>query len=135
LPSAAGAGILFQRKGIVMNQPVPSSTGFDLNRPTVVALLYLASFVVGITSLIGVILAFIWKGERPGDWTESHFTYLINTFWIGLAGGIVGVILTFILIGIPLLLAVAVLVIVRSIKSLLAAQNRQPMPNGGGGLI
>lgn len=113
-----------------MNQPVPSN-GFDLNRPTIVALLYLASFVVGITGIVGVVLAFIWRGERPGDWTESHYTYLINTFWIGLAGGIVGGILTIVLIGFLLLGAVAIWVIVRSVKSLLAAQQRAPMPDPG----
>lgn len=118
-----------------MNQPAHSSSGFDMNRPTIVALLYLASFVVGITGLVGLILAFIWKGENPGDWTESHFTYLINTFWIGLIGGAVGVVLSIVLIGIPLLIAVAVLVIVRTLKSLLAAQKQQAMPNAGSWLL
>lgn len=124
----AGAGPCGPDKGDVMNQPAPSN-GFDLNRPTIIALLYLASFVVGITGLVGLILAFIWKGERPNDWTASHYTYLINTFWIGLIGGIVGAILTLLLIGFLILLGVAVLVIIRTIKSLLAAQQRAPMPD------
>ena len=31
--------------------------GFDLNRPTIVSLLYLSSFVFGVTAIVGVVLA------------------------------------------------------------------------------
>lgn len=114
--------------GVSMNEPV-SAGQFDFNRPTIVALCYLASAVTGVSALVGLVLAYIWRGERPGDWTESHFEYLINTFWISVVGGILGVILSIVLIGIPILIAVAVLTIVRVVKSLLAAQKREPMPN------
>ena len=110
--------------------PAPSS-GFEFNNPTIISLLYLASFVVGISGIIGVVLAFVWRGEPKADWEVSHYQYLINTFWIGLIGGIAGVILTMVLIGLLVLLAVAVLVIVRSVMSLLNAQKHQPMPNPG----
>lgn len=112
-----------------------TSSGFDLNQPTIISLLYLASFVSGFTGIVGVVLAFIWRGETKAEWEASHYQYLINTFWIGLAGSILGVILTIVLIGIPLLIAVAVLVIIRSVMSLVAAQKREPMPNPGSWLI
>lgn len=112
--------------------PKPTSTsGFDFNQPTIISLLYLASFVTGVTAIIGVILAFVWRGEPKADWEASHYTYLINTFWLGLVGGFVGVLLSIVLIGIPLLIAVSVLVIVRTVLSLLNAQKRAPMPNPG----
>ena len=62
------------------------SAGFDFNNPTIVSLLYLSSFVLGVTSIVGVVLAYVWKGEPHPDWQDSHFQYLINTFWLGLVG-------------------------------------------------
>ena len=114
-------------------QPQPPATGgFEFNHPTVISLLYLASFVTGLTAIVGVVLAYVWRGEaRQAPWLESHYAYLIRTFWIGLIGTVAGVILTMILIGIFVLLGTAVLVIVRSVMSLLAAQKREPMPNPG----
>ncbi|MEW9854648.1 DUF4870 family protein [Novosphingobium sp. M1R2S20] len=102
---------------------------FELNRPTIISLLYLASCVVGITAIIGVILAYIWRNEPQDAWEGSHFEYLINTFWIGFVGAIISTILILVLIGLPLLLAVLVLVLVRSVMSLLNAQKHAAMPN------
>lgn len=110
-------------------QPVQSGQGFDANRPTVISLLYLASFVTGITGLVGIVLAHVWSGEDQEPWMASHYTYLIRTFWIGFVVSIIGTILTFVLIGIPILLATAVWVGVRSVMSLLKAQRREPMPD------
>ncbi len=103
--------------------------GFELNNPTIVSLLYLASFVVGITGLIGLVLAYLWKGEHHAEWESSHYQYLIRTFWIGLIGSIAGLILLLIVIGVFVLIGVAVLVVVRSVMSLVKAQKREPMPN------
>lgn len=117
-----------------MNQPA-SSPGFDLNKPTIIALCYLASFVVGFSGLVGVVLAFVWKGEAEADasrsWEASHYTYLINTFWIGLIGTVVGVLLMIVLIGFLVLLATVALVGVRSVLSLINAQKQMPMPEPG----
>jgi uncharacterized membrane protein len=105
------------------------STGFDFNRPTIIALLYLASFVVGVTGIVGIVLAYVWRSEAGTGWEASHYTYLIRTFWIGLAGSIVGVLLTVVLIGFPLLLAIAIWVVVRSVVALLKAQKQEPIPD------
>lgn len=110
--------------------PAPQG-GFDFNYPTIVALLYLGSFLLGITGLVGVVLAYVWKGEARPAWEASHFQYLINTFWIGFVGSIIGFVLMFVLIGIPILLAVMALFVVRSVLSLVRAQKQEPMPNPG----
>lgn len=107
------------------------NSGFDLNNPTIISLLYLASFVTGITAIVGVVLAFVWRGEPKAAWESSHYEYLINTFWIGLIGSVIGFVLIFVIIGLLILPAVAVLVIVRSVLSLINAQKHQPMPNPG----
>ena len=63
----------------------PQDNGFSMQRPTVVAILYLLNFALGFSVIVGVILAYIWRGEeRTTDWERTHYTYLIRTFWIGL---------------------------------------------------
>lgn len=102
--------------------------GFDLNYPTIINLLYLGSYFTGVTGIIGVILAYVWKGEPHEEWATSHYDYAIRTFWIGLVGTIVGLVLMLILIGFIILFAVAALVVVRTVMSLINAQKKQPMP-------
>lgn len=110
-------------------QPPAQPTGFDLNHPTIVSLLYLASFVFGITGLIGLVLAYVWRNDSPQPWEQSHYTYHIRTFWFGLLGMVIGGVLSLVLIGFLIIFAVAVWVIVRSVVSLLKAQKHEPMPN------
>ena len=107
--------------------PEPVAPGFDLNKATIISLLYIAGFVVGITGLVGFVLALVWKDEVAGTWEESHLQFHIMTFIIGFVVGIIGVILSFILIGIPILLALAVWVLVRSVLALLKAQKHEPI--------
>ena len=109
--------------------PPPASSSFDFNRPTIVSLLYLSSAILGVTGLVGIVLAYVWKGEPHEAWEESHYRYLIRTFWLGLIGSIISVLLMIVLIGFIVLIAVAVLVVVRSVLSLVNAQKKLPMPN------
>lgn len=115
--------------------PAPPSApqgGFDFNYPTIVALLYISSLVVGVTGIVGVVLAYVWKGEaNRAPWEASHFQYLINTFWIGLIGSIIGFLTLILVVGVFIWLAAIVLVIVRSVLSLIRAQKHEPMPNPG----
>ncbi|RJF94083.1 DUF4870 family protein [Sphingomonas cavernae] len=114
-----------------MNDPSRSTdrpvTGFDFNRPTIIALLYLASFITGITAVIGIVLAHIWANEPGEAWGQSHYRYLIRTFWLALAAGAVGVVLTIVLVGFAILFAVTLWVAVRSVVSLVKAQKREPL--------
>ncbi|SFF76744.1 Uncharacterized membrane protein [Novosphingobium sp. CF614] len=111
--------------------PAPIA-GFEFNNPTIISLLYLASYVTGgLTGIIGVVLAFVWRGDPRADWEVSHYQYHINSFWIAIAGTVAGMLLMIVLIGFLLIAAVAILVIVRSVLSLLNAQKHLPMPNPG----
>lgn len=111
------------------NPPPQTGSGFDANKPTIISLLYLASFVTGATALIGIVLAYVWQSDVRGSWEESHIQFLIRTFWIGLVGFIISGILFIVLIGIPLMIAVAAWVGVRSVVSLAKAQRHEPIPN------
>ena len=111
-------------------QPQYAATpGFDFNQPTILSLLYISAFVLGITGLVAVILAYVWKDKPQAAWEASHYQYHIRTFWIWLIGCVVGLILTIVLVGLFVLLGVAVLVVVRSILALIKAQAHEPMPN------
>lgn len=130
-----------------------TQTGVTFQRPAIVAGLYLATLILGLSVFVGLILAYVWRGENDGEpWEESHFTYLIRTFWIGFG---VSVAMVVTVLGAAVWIAAAdpsqgdppaalvVLVVamvgagfltmiwycVRSILSLVAAANRRPMPN------
>jgi len=107
----------------------PATSNFAFNRPTIISLLYFASFVFGVTAVVGVILAYVWRKEPHEDWEDSHYQYLINTFWIGLIGAMASFMLMLVLIGFLLLPLVLVLVVVRAVLSLVNAQKQSPMPN------
>lgn len=107
----------------------PVSASFDLNHPTIISLLYLSSFVLFITGIVGLVLAYVWRSEDHAGWETSHYTYHIRTFWIGLLGIAISAVLMILLVGFLLMLAVAVWVIVRSVLALVNAQKKEPMPN------
>ncbi len=102
---------------------------FQMNKPTVISLFYLASLLGGIPSLIGVILAYVWRREDSAGWAESHYRYHIRTFWLGFAWAIAGVLLMIFGIGFLILLAIPLWFAVRAVKSLMAAQKNEPIAN------
>lgn len=93
----------------------------------VVYYLYLASFITGITGIIGVIIAYMSKDDAP-EWVQSHFQYQIRTFWISLVAGLVATILTFVLIGILVFVALMIWFLVRSVKGLLLVNKGEAHP-------
>ena len=116
-----------------MNDPTqrpdaaPTANGFDLNRPTIIGLLFAASCLTGITAIIGVVLAYVWKGEAHQPWEATHYTSLLRTFWIGVIASVLGVLTLLIGIGFLILLAVGIWALARTIMSLINAQKRAPM--------
>ena len=83
----------------------------------VVYVLYLVGFVIGITSIVGLVLAYINRG-KAGGWVDTHYTWQIRTFWIALLGGIVSIVLMIVGIGFLLIIAVAIWAIIRIVKGL-----------------
>ena len=102
--------------------------GFDFNQPTIISLLFLGSYVTGLTGLVGIVLAHVWQSDNQEEWAASHFTYLIRTFWIGFAAFFVAGVLSIVLIGFLLMPLIAIWVGVRSVMSLIRAQKREPLP-------
>jgi len=94
----------------------------------VIYILYLAGLVIGITGIVGIVLAYINRG-KAGGFVESHYTFLIRTFWIGLLYALISAVLMFVIIGFLLMFAAAVWFIARCILGLQALQRGEPVKN------
>ncbi len=87
---------------------------------TICYALYALSCVIGVTAIAAIIVNYLKRGDVAGTWVASHFEWQIRTFWYGLAGAVISWLLMFVLIGIPLMIAVGVWVIYRIVKGWLA---------------
>ena len=97
----------------------PPAASEDRTAPAIAYGLYLLVFVTGVTPLIGLILAYVNR-DKAGPVAQSHYTFLIYTFWLAIVWCLiasvlllVGIPLSFVLIGIPFALlgwAIAALV-------------------------
>lgn len=79
--------------------------------PAVVYGLYLLGFTNGLTFFIGLIVAYVYRGQA-GPINESHYTFAIRSFWlsiawflVGLALFLFGIPLSLVLIGVPMMIA------------------------------
>lgn len=114
------------------DQPVQHSE--ERNWTIGVWLLYLGGHITLITIIVGLVIAYMKRPQFVGTPYESHMTSAIRTFWIALIGGIISIVLIFVLVGIPLLIALAVWTIFRCVRGLVRAINGQPIENPTGWL-
>lgn len=104
-------------------QAAPSNT-----TAKIVYVLYLLSLVVGVTSLVGVVVAYVNRGEAPEP-LANHYRFQIRTFWMGVVYGLAGLVLLVVGIGWLVLMAEAVWVVVRCVKGLRYLERREAYPN------
>jgi uncharacterized membrane protein len=95
----------------------------------IIYVLYLVGLVFGITALIGVVMAAIYRGDAPADWLRENFTFQIRTFWIGLLYLLIVSALTPLWIGFLLVPAWIVWVVIRCVKGLKAVDRRSAPDN------
>ncbi|CAH0339654.1 DUF4870 domain-containing protein [Rhizobium sp. CECT 9324] len=110
--------------------PTPSSTESwftpgRLNAQLVYGL-YLVSFVVGISGIIGLVIAYMNRGKGAA-WVDTHYTWAIRTFWIGLLYALVSSILAIFFFGLILLFATAIWIVVRCVIGLQKVSANQPI--------
>ncbi len=91
-------------------------------------ILYLVSLIVGITSLIGVVMAYIYRDGAP-EWVQSHYRFQIRTFWIGLLFSLIGLVTLVFLVGWLILLFVVVWWILRCVKGIKYISENKPCPD------
>ncbi len=112
-----------------LRPPAPAGEGWfspgRLNAQVVYAL-YLVSFVVGITGIIGLIMAYVNRGKGE-PWVDTHYTYAIRTFWIGLLYALIASILMLAAIGVILIFGVAIWIVVRCVIGLQKASAGEPI--------
>ena len=94
----------------------------------IIYILYLAGLVTGVTVLIGVVMAYMYRDTAP-DWLKSHYQFQIRTFWIMLLYAIVAGVLTLVFIGFLLFLVLTVWWIIRCVKGLNMLGQRTAYPN------
>lgn len=113
-----------------MNQSVTEGSA-NTSIANIIYVLYLLALFNGITAVIGVIMAYVYKDDAP-EWLRTHYEFQIRTFWMALLIGVIGGVLTVVFIGVAVLLALAVWWIIRCVKGIRYVGDRAPYPNHRG---
>lgn len=97
-----------------------------------VMLVYVLQFIglisAGIAGIIAVVIAHIKSGTVDAAY-QTHLSYQMRTFWYGLAMGIVGGLLTIVLVGWLIILFWWIWTLIRIIKGFLAVNDDRPIDN------
>jgi uncharacterized membrane protein len=94
---------------------------------TVVYALQIASFLLGFTLIVAVIINYIQRDEVAGTWLESHFRWQIRTFWYSLLWLGVGLASLIVVIGFFVLMGSALWLLYRAIKGWLSLEEGKAM--------
>jgi len=111
-------------------EPTPQG---DVSNVRLIYILYLVSFIAGITAIIGVVMAYVNKDDAA-EWLQSHYQFIIHTFWKALVMALISGLLMMVFIGFILIVLVMLWIIVRCVKGLKYVDQRQahPDPTGWG---
>ncbi|SHJ34174.1 DUF4870 family protein [Cycloclasticus pugetii] len=111
-----------------MNKPIAQLGPSTDRTAKTIYTLYLVGLVFGITSIIGIVMAYLNQNDSP-EWLKSHYRFQIRTFWIGILFILVGTLLASVLIGYLVLMFSVVWLIIRCIKGLKLLEQQQEYPN------
>jgi uncharacterized membrane protein len=105
-------------------RPLVSDSGLAV----IVYVLYCLGYFTGFSALIGVIIAHA-KVNDTDPMLRSHYQFQIRTFWIGLLYLAIGIPLSVVLIGLPILIWWFVWSLIRIVKGLIRINERKPIAN------
>ncbi len=94
---------------------------------TVIYALYAASFFIGITAIVAIVMNYVKKEDMAGTFLESHFRWQIRTFWFGLLWGVLGGLTMLIVVGWFVLVANGIWIVYRIVKGWLRLNDNKPM--------
>ncbi len=94
---------------------------------TVIYALYAASYFVGVTAIVAIVMNYVKRDDVAGTFLESHFRWQIRTFWFGVLWGVLGAITFVFVIGWVVLIADGIWVIYRIVKGWLRLNDGKPM--------
>jgi uncharacterized membrane protein len=95
-----------------------------------VYILYLVALVVGITSIAGVIVAYV-KIDTANPVTATHYRFQIRTFWISVLYWVVGCLLALVVVGFAVLAWWFIWYLIRNIKGILLLNENRPVAKPG----
>jgi uncharacterized membrane protein len=93
-----------------------------------VYILYFVGYLTGITSLIGVMIAYLQQYSASSE-LKTHYTFQVRTFWIGVIFLVVGGLLFVSGVGVLILLAGFFWSLMRNVKGVLALNRNEPIAN------
>ena len=89
---------------------------------------------LSLVGIIGVIVAYVSRGDLRGTWAESHLTWLIRTFWWSLLWDAIGLLLLMVTLFLAypiawvIWVATAIWVIYRVVRGFMLFNDRKPIP-------
>jgi len=93
-----------------------------------VYILYLVGSVIPIVGLVGFIIALVNKGKGTSPLADTHYEWLIRSYWMYWAAAAVGLVLLLLIVGYLVLLAAWVVWLVRTIMGLQSLSRNEGMP-------
>jgi uncharacterized membrane protein len=125
-----------QRPRILVATEAAMTLSSETQRPIVanntlaiiVYVLYCVGYFTVISALIGVIIAHV-KVNDTDPVLRSHYQFQIRTFWIGLLYMAIGIPLSMVLIGIPVLAWWLLWSLIRIIKGIISVNECKPIAN------
>ncbi len=97
----------------------------------IVYILYLVSIAIGITAIIGLVMAYVNRDEAP-DWLQTHYRFQIRTFWTGALYLFTGIFLSQFIFGLFIILFWLLWLIVRCTKGIKFLDRKQAYPDPAG---
>ncbi len=111
-----------------MNKPATTEAEQSaITLTTAIYALYAASYFVGVTAVVAIVINYVKKDDVAGTFLESHFRWQIRTFWFGVLWGVLGAITMVFIIGWFVLVANGIWIIYRIVKGWLRLNDGKPM--------
>ena len=89
----------------------------DASTANIIYILYLLSLVLGVTSIVGLVMAYVNRPDAP-EWVQTHYRYQVRTFWIAVLYAVISALTMIIVIGFFFACFTFIWWIVRSAKGL-----------------
>jgi uncharacterized membrane protein len=88
--------------------------------------------LVGLVGIVGLIIAYIKRDEAAETWVASHLRWLIRTFWFSVLWDLIGVVLLFTIVGIPIAIGIwivtAIWVLYRLLRGYMLFKDSKAVP-------
>ena len=106
----------------------PQSAVSNTNLALTVYILYFIAYFIGITAIVGVIIAHVQVGSAD-PMLRTHYQFQIRTFWISLLYLVIGTLLLFVLVGLLVYAWWFIWSLIRNIKGTIALNENRPIAN------